>query len=84
MNEIDVRVEPDSGADVNLTDEYQFKALLHRSERNPELQTSRMKLSTLQNELPMKGEFVTTLQNKTRETRAKIIVIRGHIIRLHS
>ena len=79
MNEIDVRVEPDSGADVNLMDEYQFKALLHRSEMKPALQSSQMKLSTLQNKLPVKGEFVTTLRNKTRETRAKIVVIRGHI-----
>ena len=79
MNEIDVRVEPDSGADVNLMDEYQFKALVHRSETKPVLQSSQMKLSTLQNELPVKGEFATTLRNQTRETRAKIIVICGHI-----
>ena len=60
-------------------DEYQFRALLHRSETKPELQPSKMKLSTLQNELPVKGEFFTTLRNKTRGTRAKIVVIRGHI-----
>ena len=38
-----------------------------------------MKLWTLQNELPVKGEFYTTLKNKTREMIAKVIVIQGHI-----
>ena len=79
MNEIDVRVEPYSGADVNLMDEHQYKALLNRSEKKPGLEVSKIKLSTLQNELPVKGEFVTTLRNKTCGTLAKIVVIRGHI-----
>ena len=31
INDISIRAEPDSGADVNVMDEYQFRALLHRS-----------------------------------------------------
>ena len=79
MNEVNVRVEPDSRADVNLMDEHQYKALLKRSEEKPILEASQIKLSTLQNELPLKGEFVTTLRNETSGTLAKIVVIRGHI-----
>ena len=77
INDVDVRVEPDGGADVN--DEHQFKALSNRSAKKIPLEASRMKLRTLQNELPVKGEFYTTLKNKTREMIAKVIVIRGHI-----
>ena len=33
MNEVDERVKPDSGADDNLMDEHQYKALLKRSEK---------------------------------------------------
>ena len=52
---------------------------MNRSEEKPVLVVSKIKLSTLQNELPVKGEFVTTLRNQTRGTLAKIVVIRGHI-----
>ena len=79
MNDVDVRVEPDSGPDVNVMDEHQFKALSSRSAKKITLEASRMKLRMLQNELPEKGEFYTTLKNKTCETIAKVIVIRGHI-----
>ena len=75
MNDVDVRVEPDGGADVNVMDEHQFKALSNRSAKKIPLEASRMKLRTLQNELPVKGEFYTTLKNKTRKTIAKVIVI---------
>ena len=47
VNEIDVTVEPDSSADANLMDEYQSRALLHRSDIKCELQPSKMKRSNL-------------------------------------
>ncbi len=31
LNDVDIRMEPDSGAEVNLMDEHQFQALLHRT-----------------------------------------------------
>ena len=77
MYKVDVRVEPDSGVDVYLMDEH--KALLNRSEKKPVIEVSKIKLSTPQNELPVKDEFVTTLRNKTGGTVAKIVVIREHI-----
>ena len=60
-------------------DEHQFKALINRSVEKPTLEFSKIKLSTLQNNLPVKGEFITTLRNKTRGTLAKVVVIKGRI-----
>ena len=79
MNDVDVRVEPNSGANVNIMDEHQFKALINRSVEKPMLEFSKIKLSTLQNNLPVKGEFITTLRNKTRGTLAEVVVIKGKI-----
>ena len=56
MNNVDVRVEPDSGADVNVMDQHQFKALSNRPKKIT-VEASRMKLRTLQNKLPVKGDF---------------------------
>ena len=35
--DVDVRMEPDSGADVNLMREHQYKALQNRSRKKPTL-----------------------------------------------
>ena len=51
VNDIQIRAEPDKGADANVMDEYQYRALQHRSEGAIELQKSRTRLRTLQNEL---------------------------------
>ena len=59
---------------MNVMDEHQFKALSNRSAKKIPLEASRMKLRTLQNELPVKGEFYTTLKSKTRETIAKEVI----------
>ena len=58
INDISIRAEPDSGADVNVMDEFQFRALLHRSAEQMELKDSKIKLMTLQNELPIKVNLV--------------------------
>ena len=58
MNEVNVRVEPDSGADVNLMDEHQYKALLNRSEEKPVLEASKIMLSTLQLNYRRRGNLL--------------------------
>ena len=45
--DVDVRAEPDNGAEVNVMDEHLFKALTNRSSVKLTLQPSRVKLSTL-------------------------------------
>ena len=63
VNDIHIRAEPDTSADANVMDEYQYRALQHRSEYDMELRNSNTKLRTLQNELPIKGEFDVVLKN---------------------
>ena len=77
MNGIAVSVEPDSGSDINIMDEHQFKALANRSTKKSVLHHSNMR--ALQNDLQVKGEFRTILRNKNRGTEAKILVIKGRI-----
>eukprot|EP00794_Sanderia_malayensis_P021364 gene21364-23444_t len=79
LNDVDMKVEPDSGADVNLMDEHQFKALAHRTSGNLRLESSHTKLNTLQGNLLVKGEFPTILRNETRGTETKFIVVYGRI-----
>ena len=64
IRDIDAFVEPDSGASANVMDEYQFKALKHRSREIKELDPSRDTLKTLQSDLTVKGKFTTALRNK--------------------
>ena len=47
IEDVNVRAEPDSGAQVTVMSEHQFKALTNRSNVKPTLQPSRVKLSTL-------------------------------------
>ena len=77
--DVDVRAEPDSGAEVNILDEHQFKALTNRSSVKLTLQPSRVKLGTLQSELPVKEEFTATVRNQTRGAVVRFVVDRGRI-----
>ena len=79
INDISIRAEPDSGADVNVMDEFQFRALQHRSTEEMELKTSKIKLMTLQNELPIKGEFNAIVRNKTCGIHSRFLVVKGRI-----
>ena len=79
INDISIRAEPESGADVNVMDEFQFRALQHRSTEEMELQTSKIKLMTLQNELPIKGEFNAIVRNKTCGIHSRFLVVKGRI-----
>jgi hypothetical protein len=55
IGDIDASVEPDSGASANIMDEYQFRALQHRSKSIKELELSNDTLKTLQSTLAVKG-----------------------------
>lgn len=79
IDDVDVGVEPDSGADVNIMDEHQFKALIHRSKEQRQLRESKVKLNALQYRLPVKGEFNAIVRNKTRGVSTTFIVVRGRI-----
>ena len=77
MADLDADVEPDSGASANIMDEYQFRALKHRSQEIQELYPSEERVRALQSKLEVKGEFPVTLRNKTRGTKTKFLVIKG-------
>ena len=74
IEDVDVRAEPDSRAEVNVMDEHQFEALTNRSSVKLTLQPS-----TLQSELPVKGEFTATVRNQTCGAVARFVVTRGRI-----
>ncbi|CAC5419899.1 unnamed protein product [Mytilus coruscus] len=74
IDDVDVKVELDSGADVNVMDENQFLTFQKKTYGNPVLEKSKIKLSTLQNSLPIKGEFKTIIRNETCGTETKFIV----------
>ena len=74
----DVRAEPDSGAEVNVIDEHQFKALTNRSNVKLTQQPRRVKLSTLQSELSVKGESTATIRNQTCGVE-RFVVTKGRI-----
>ena len=72
-------MEPDTGADANVMDEYQFKSLLQQVPEETELRKTRMKLKTLTEELPVMGECSVTMENETRKAKATIAAIKGKI-----
>ena len=67
LGDIEANVEPDSGASINVMDEYQFRALAHRSTEIKQLQPSQEILKTLQSDLQDRGEFEVTIRNKNRD-----------------
>ena len=69
--------EPDSGAEVNVMDEYQFNT----QKESPEtkiLKPSKVKIKT-QNELQVKGEITVPIKNKRCEEQARFVIIKGKI-----
>ena len=79
LNDVDVVMEADSGADVNIMDEHQFKAFIHRTNGKPTLTDSNVKLRTLQHKLEVKGEFQTVIRNRTCGKVTKFVVVSGRI-----
>ena len=84
IDDVNVRIEPDSGAEVNIMDEHQNKALQHRSCNPHTLKASQIKLHSLQSDLTVKGEFQTVVRNKTRGAATKFVVVKGRINSPHS
>jgi hypothetical protein len=75
-NDVETEIEPDTGSDANIMDEEQFDRLQNaRSEIR--LKKSRTKLRALLQDIPALGECSVTIRNQTRQTRTRIIVIRG-------
>ena len=72
-------MEPDSGAEVNLMDEHQFQALLHRTIHKLTLEHCQIKLNTLQHPLKVKGKFETIIRNETCGKPATFVVVKGRI-----
>ena len=79
MEDFNVELEPDSGVEVSVVDEHQFKALTNRTRKRMTLAPSRTKLNCLQRELSVKGEFTATVRNKTCGTVARFVVVKGRI-----
>ena len=50
INDVIVRMEPDSGADANVMDEYQYEILRRKIQGKIDLKRCNTKLSTLQND----------------------------------
>ena len=75
LNDLDVQMEADGGADVNIMDEHQFKAFVHRSRDKPVLQPSSVKLYTLQHKLDVRGEFRATIRNDTCGRLVRFVVV---------
>ena len=55
INDIEVHMEPDSGAEVNLMDEHQFKSLKKRATEEIELKPRKIRLKMIQGALTTKG-----------------------------
>ena len=79
INDISFRAELDSDADVNVMNKIQFRALLHRSAEQMKLKDRKIKLMTLQNELPIKGEFSAIVRNQTCGIKSRFLEVRGRI-----
>ncbi|XP_053380205.1 uncharacterized protein LOC128548778 [Mercenaria mercenaria] len=79
VNDVYVFVEPDSGADVNVMDEFQFKTFQKKLSVPISLVNSMTKLNTLQNRLNVIGEFKAIARNQTRGTETKFVVTGGKI-----
>ena len=76
INNVATEIEPDTGSDANIMDEEQFRRL---QKVRPEIQLkkSRTKLRALLQDIPVLGECSVTIRNQTRQTRTRIIVIKG-------
>ena len=79
INDAILHMEPDSGADVNVMDERQYRALKRKAYDDIMLKASSTKLSTLQNDLKVPGEFKASARNQTRGTETTFVVVKGRI-----
>ncbi len=79
LNDVCIKMEPDSGADVNLMDEKQFNKFQERTESTVVLRSTKMKLKALKDTLPVKGTFQATLRNGNRGIETEFVVLKGEM-----
>ena len=79
VNDIQMEIESDSGAEVNVMDELQYIDYLRKTQTKPELVESKTKIRTLQNTIEVLGEFETTVRNHTRGVQTTFIVVNRKI-----
>ena len=79
IGDIPALVEIDSGADANIMDEAQHRALLKRGGKTTPLEKTGEGIRGLQATLEPVGEFYTVVNNPTRGVKTKFIVIKGSI-----
>ena len=79
LHNVNIQIEPDSVANVNIMYEHLFKALLHRSNNKQTLGQCKSKLNTLRYCFITKGKFKTVIRNQTRGKQATFIVEKGRI-----
>ena len=72
-------MEPDGGADINVMDKHQYRALKRKAYGSIPFKDSTTKLSTLQNELGVSGELQATARNRTWGTETTFVVVNGKI-----
>ena len=76
LNDVYVVMKADSGADVNIMDEHQFKSFIYR----PNISTNNtVKLRTLQHKIEVEGEFQTVIRNRACGKATKFVVASGRI-----
>ena len=78
INGAEVTIEPDTGADANAMDEYQFSKL-KKETTETSLKRTKIRLKTLTDDLPVIGECQVLMENETRKTQATIAIVRGRI-----
>ena len=78
INGLEIETEPDSGSDTNIMDERQYK-LLKEKALEIQIRRSKVKLTSLKEELPVIGEVNVKISNQTRETSTNFIIIEGKI-----
>ena len=79
LNDVCIKMEPDSGADVNVMDEKQFNKFQERTESTVVLRSTKMKLKALKDTLPVKGTFQATLRNENRGIETEFVVLKGEM-----
>ena len=75
LNDVDVQMEADSGTNVNIMDEHQSMAFVHRTLDKPILEPSKVKLHTLQHKLEFKRGFKTVFRNETCGKLTRFVVV---------
>ena len=79
LHNVNIQIEPDSVANVNIMYEHHFKALLHRSNNKQTLGQCKSKLNTLRYCFITKGKLKTVIRNQTCGKEATFIVEKGRI-----